>query len=97
MWLLIEALENNLLDGDNIFYINSDDNFRGIIEKTELAEKSGFHIIAPNQKGFNSSEIPNLMLQLAETGEAKGVVFVLDTLKKFLILCRKKMQRSLAS
>ena len=90
MWLLIEALENNLLDGDNIFYINSDDNYRGIIEKTELAEKSGFHIIAPNQKGFNSSEIPNLMLQLAETGEAKGVVFVLDTLKKFLDIMQKK-------
>ena len=32
MWLLIEALENNLLDGDNIFYINSDDNFRGCRE-----------------------------------------------------------------
>ena len=90
IWLLIEALETNLLDGDNVFYVNADDNFRGIVEKTELAEKSGFHTVAPNQKGFKSSEIPNLMLQLAETGEAKGVIFILDTLKKFLDVMQKK-------
>ena len=90
LWLLKEVLESAKLDGDYVFYVNADDNFKGIVQKTELAEKWGFHMIAPNQNGFNSDDIIQLMLQLAETGEAKGVVIILDTLKKFTDLMHKR-------
>ena len=39
LWLLKEAIDDRGLNGDLIFYVNADDNFRGIVEKTELAEK----------------------------------------------------------
>ena len=89
-WLLREALQDFCLDGDDVFYVNADDNYRGIVEKTELAEQWGFHMVAPNHNGFNSAEITHLMIELAETGEAKGVVIILDTLKKFTDLMQKK-------
>ena len=91
LWLLREVLRQHTLDGDYVFYVNADDNFRGIVEKTELAEQWGFHMVAPNQNGFNSAEITQLMIQLAETGEAKGVVIILDTLKKFVNQMDKKV------
>ena len=90
LWLLREALQSFCLDGDDIFYVNADDSYRGIVEKTELAEQWGFHMVAPNQNGFNSAEITQLMIELSETGEAKGVVIILDTLKKFTDLMHKK-------
>ena len=90
LWLLKENLLSNNLDGDFVFYVNADDNFKGIVEKTELAEQWGFHIIAPNQKGFSTSQITELMVDLAETGEARGVIIILDTLKKFTDLMHKR-------
>jgi len=68
LWLLREALQQHTLDGDYVFYVNADDNYRGIVEKTELAEQWGFHMVAPNQNGFNSAEITQLMIELSETG-----------------------------
>ena len=90
LWLLKENLLSNNLDGDFVFYVNADDNFKGIVEKTELAEQWGFHMIAPNHKGFNTSQITELMVDLAETGEARGVIIILDTLKKFTDLMHKR-------
>lgn len=90
LWLLKENLLSNNLDGDFVFYVNADDNFKGIVEKTELAEKWGFHIIVPNHKGFSTSQIIELMVDLAETGEARGVIIILDTLKKFTDLMHKR-------
>ena len=90
LWLLKENLLSNNLDGDRVFYVNADDNFKGIVEKTELAEQWGFHMIAPNHKGFSTSQITELMVALAETGEARGVIIILDTLKKFTDLMHKR-------
>ena len=73
-----------------MFYVNADDSFKGTVEKTELAESWGFHMVTPNQNGFTSSEVPQMMLELAETGDAKGVVIILDTLKKFTDLMHKR-------
>ena len=70
--------------------MNADDSFKGTVEKVELAEKRGFHMVVPNQNGFSSAEVPQMMLELAETGEAKGVVIILDTLKKFTDLMHKR-------
>ena len=90
LWLLGEALRELKVDGHYVFYVNADDSFKGTVEKTELAEQSGFHMVTPNQDGFMSSHIPEMMGQLAETGEAKGVVIILDTLKKFTDLMHKR-------
>jgi hypothetical protein len=91
LWLLKEALDIGSLDGDFVFYVNADDTFRGIVEKTELAEQWGFHMIAPNQRGFHTAEVTDLMVDLVEAGEARGVIIILDTLKKFTDLMHKKV------
>lgn len=90
LWLLKEALNEIKVDGHYVFYVNADDNFKGIVEKTELAEKWGFEMLAPNHNGFNSIQITELMSELAYTGQAKGVVIILDTLKKFTDLMQKQ-------
>lgn len=90
LWMLKQALEAGRIDGASVFYVNADDSYRGVVEKTELAEEWGFHMLAPNQNGFSSSDITQLMIDLAESGEAHGVVLVLDTLKKFTDLMQKK-------
>ena len=90
LWLIAEALSELKVDGHYVFYVNADDSFKGTVEKTELAEKRGFHMVVPNQNGFSSAEVPQMMLELAETGEAKGVVIILDTLKKFTDLMHKR-------
>ncbi|WP_299084445.1 AAA family ATPase [uncultured Paraglaciecola sp.] len=93
MHLLIESLVLGLIDGDNVCYINADDNYRGSIEKTELAEKYGFHMIVPGLKGFSSSDLPRLMQAAIDNNTASGKVIILDTLKKFTDL----MDKTLAS
>ena len=90
LWLLGEALKELKVDGHYVFYVNADDSFKGTVEKTELAEIWGFHMVTPNLNGFSSSEVPQMMLELAETGDAKGVVIILDTLKKFTDLMHKR-------
>jgi len=90
LWLLKEVLATAELDGDDVFYVNADDSFKGIVQKTELAEEWGFHMVVPNHNGFTHSDIVELMVQLAETGEAKGIVVILDTLKKFTDLMHKR-------
>lgn len=90
LWLLREALFADLVDGDFVFYVNADDNYRGIVEKTEFAEHVGFHLIAPNQNGFNCARILELMTDLVADEQARGVIIILDTLKKFTDLMQKR-------
>ncbi len=55
--------------------MNADDNFRGIVEKTEFAESAGFHIIAPNQRGFNCNDILKLMVVSADIARSPDRLF----------------------
>lgn len=91
LWLLRESIESGDIDGEMVFYVNADDGYRGVVEKTELAEDWGMHILAPNQNGFKSNDIVELMQSFAEDGSAKGVVIILDTLKKFTNLMDKRV------
>ncbi len=90
LWLLKEVLATAKLDGDEVFYINAEDSFKGIVHKTELAEEWGFNMVVQNHNGFTHSDIVELMIRLAETGEAKSIVVILDTFKKFQDLVHKR-------
>lgn len=91
IWLLIEQIEKGLIDPANVFYVNADDNFRGLVEKLKIFEEHGIQCIAPNHNGFAVADIYRLMQNLAKYKEASGVVLVLDTLKKFVDLMDKRM------
>ena len=89
LWLLEEQITAGILDGGKVFYVNADDTYRGAVHKIELAEKWGMHMLVPGHNDFKASLIPAIMEKLAEAREAKGVILVLDTLKKFTDLMDK--------
>jgi archaellum biogenesis ATPase FlaH len=91
IYLLIRAISTGLIRGENIFYINADDTFSGLVHKLELAEKYGFHMMAPGFNEFDSRQFLNYLAALTKQGEATGKVIILDTLKKFTNLMDKQL------
>lgn len=85
-----QAVANFCIDGEGVFYINADDNFRGLVDKLEIAEEFGFHMLAPNQNGFRATDAIELIRSLSLSEDALGTVIILDTLKKFTDLMDKK-------
>lgn len=90
LFLLIEAIKSSTINPADIFYINADDNYKGLVQKLELAEQYGFHMIAPGHNGFKANELKDHMAEMVKSDTARGVVIVLDTLKKFTDLMDKK-------
>lgn len=94
--LLREAARAGQLDLDKVFYINADDTHRGLVEKAALGDASGFHTLAPGygpEGGdvFRPTEFTRYLGALVSQDTARGVVVVLDTLKKFTDLMDKKV------
>ena len=89
-WLLRESILTEAIDGEMVFYINADDNYRGLVEKIELAEDWGMHMIAPHHKNFTVSKVLELISSMADNASARGTVLILDTLKKFTDLMDKR-------
>ena len=90
-WLLRESIMSDDIDGEVVHYINADDTFAGLIQKIELAENWGMHILAPGHKGLVVGQVMDLLSRLGDDGSATGTVVILDTLKKFTDLMDKKL------
>lgn len=88
--LIIEAIKKGNLNGDDVFYINADDNHKGLTHKLQLAEDHGFHMLAPGYKGFDASLLSPMLKQLIQQDTARGKVLILDTVKKFTDIMDKK-------
>ncbi|MBL4743525.1 MAG: hypothetical protein JKX87_02640 [Cycloclasticus sp.] len=67
----------------NIYYVNADDNQKGLTEKLEIAEQYGFHMLAPGHQGFKAANLIDILNELINLGLAAGTVIILDTVKKF--------------
>jgi len=89
--MLRDQIRANVICGEQVFYVNADDTYRGMVEKLEIAESIGLQMLVPNQQGFVVSNIVDLMSDLAIANEAANVVIVLDTLKKFTDLMDKRV------
>ena len=94
MRFLIDSVNNGVIDGEDLFYLNCDDTHRGLIEKLELAEKCGFHMIAPSHNGFEVRDFIKYINTLIRDDQCKGKIIVLDTLKKFTNLMDKNKSTS---
>jgi len=90
LWMLIESIKAGRISGENVYYINADDDYKGLVYKTSLAEKHGFQMLAPGHNGFESLALQGYMRQMIDDGTASGSVIILDTLKKFTDLMEKK-------
>jgi archaellum biogenesis ATPase FlaH len=90
LWMLTQSIKAGRIKGENVFYINADDTYKGLITKGELAKKYGFSMIAPSFMDFKVEDFKNHLRQLIADDSARGVIIVLDTLKKFTDLMDKK-------
>ncbi|MBL4575584.1 MAG: toprim domain-containing protein [Opitutaceae bacterium] len=90
--LLIEAVRQGRVMGSDIYYINADDDLRGLTSKLEYAEKYGFWMLAPGFEGFEAKDLLKIIDKMNRTDTAKGKVLILDTLKSFSDLMDKKYQ-----
>lgn len=82
--LIIESIKQGLIKPSELYYINMDDNSRGLVDKGRLAEEYGFHMIADGHQEFEAKNFRAAMEKMIATDTAKGVIVVLDTLKKFV-------------
>lgn len=89
--LLIESVAAGNINGADVFYINADDTFKGLVQKTELAEKYGFQMLAPGHGGFDSNMLLRILQKMIEEGTATGKILILDTLKKFTDIMDKRV------
>ena len=55
IWLLIEQIKTGDISGPDVYYINADDNHKGITFKLKLAERHGFNMLALGYNGFNAA------------------------------------------
>tara|TARA_R110002049_G_scaffold162267_1_gene327967 strand:+ start:2161 stop:4248 length:2088 start_codon:yes stop_codon:yes gene_type:complete len=93
IWLLIEAIKTGSIKAEDIFYLNCDDNHKGLTCKLGLAEKWGFKMLAPGypvHQPFKAEMLVPILRALVRQQTARGKVLVLDTLKKFVDLMNKK-------
>ncbi|MDQ2077628.1 AAA family ATPase [Marinimicrobium sp. ABcell2] len=89
IWMIIHNIQLGEMRGEDVFYINADDNHKGLTHKLELAEQHGFMMLAPGYNEFRADMLAGVLAELMETGEARGKVLILDTVKKFADLMRK--------
>jgi hypothetical protein len=90
LWLIDERIKEKKINPNDVFYVNVDDTYKGGVEKIELAEVSGFHMLIPNVNGFNKNELFAIIGDLVKSDEANGKIIILDTLKKFTDIMDKK-------
>ena len=89
--LLINAIRQSKIEPSNVFYINVDDTPNGLIEKLKIADEYGFHMLAEGYNGFRANDLLSILADLVISNQAKGVIIILDTLKKFTDLMDKRM------
>lgn len=89
LWLITEQIKAGELNGEDVFYVNVDDTYKGGVQKTEIAEKHGFHMLLPDQNGFKKEVLLNVLSKMVEKDQARGKIVILDTLKKFTNLMDK--------
>ncbi len=97
MKLLCNSIERNIIKPENLFYLNMDDNSKGLVEKVRIAELYGFHMLAEGHKGFRAKLFAEKLSEMIEQGLVNGVVIVLDTLKKFTDLMSKSSSSEFSS
>lgn len=90
LWLLVEAIKSGDLIGDDVYYVNADDNHKGLTHKLKIAEQNGFHMLAPGYNGFKPQLLGSYLRALVKQETASGKVLILDTVKKFTDLMDKK-------
>lgn len=86
---IIDSIKAERLNPEDVIYINADDNYKGLLTKSKIAKQWGFHMISPQEANIKPADIVNLLENVANHDQAKGKVFIIDTLKKFADMLNK--------
>lgn len=89
LWMLIQSLKEGKINGCDVFFVNADDHYRGLVEKLKLAEQHNFNMLCPGHLAFDSTKFMQYMRQMINDDSARGKIIILDTLKKFTNLMDK--------
>lgn len=87
--LLIEAIKDDRVDPSKVYYLNMDDSGNGLLGKNRIADEYGFNVLAEGHRDFNAGAFLSIVRDMIENDQARGVVIILDTLKKFVDLMDK--------
>jgi len=88
--LALEAVELGRIDPGNVYYIDADDSSEGLATKMRLMDDAGIHTLVPGQRGFRAGDLARTLHQAAKEQQARGVILIIDTIKKFVSLMDKK-------
>ena len=88
--LMMEGIVSGAINPDCLYYVNADDNFKGLVTKLKLAEHHGFKMLAPHHNEFKLEEFCAYLLRLVADQTARGVIIILDTVKKFTDIMDKR-------
>lgn len=91
LWLIIDAIKAGSLKADDVFYINADDTYKGLVTKLSLAERYKFKMLSPGHKEFKANDLCKYLNAIIDNDTARGKVLILDTAKKFTNLMDKKL------
>ena len=80
--LIEEGIAEGRLDPSHVFYVNADDSEHGMLEKLKLAEELGIGMLVPGFNKFSPKQLPGLLTELGQSGQASQTIVILDTLKK---------------
>jgi len=95
LWFIIKGIKSGRIKPANVFYVNADDHYKGLLTKSRIARERGFHMISPAEAGVSPKEILSLLDELSKSDDAAGKIIFLDTLKKFADMMSKKSQAEL--
>ena len=95
LWFIIKGIRSGKIDPANVFYINADDHYKGLLTKSRIAEKYGFNMISPAEAGVSPRDILLMLDELSASADAAGKIIFLDTLKKFADMMNKRSQADL--
>jgi len=87
--LLCEGIQKGVINPDRLFYLNMDDNSKGLAEKSRIADDLGFHLIVGGYQGFKARDLEPLVAKMVEDDVVDDAVIVLDTMKKFVNVMKK--------
>lgn len=92
---LIEAIKDGRTKGEHLFYINADDNYKGLFTKSKIADEFGFYMISPAEANISPKDVLALLDEIAQTEGVMDKIIVMDTLKKFTDMMSKRAQADL--
>jgi len=88
--LLCNGITSGEVEAERVYYINADDHFKGAVQKLKLAERHGFKMLVPSHNGFKAETMSAILKAQCLQEKARGMVLILDTMKKFTDLMSKQ-------